>query len=70
MSDITDIDEEMIRRGLKKTAGMDKPQEPSPKQRVAALLIAYLSALQSGPGLSRQEWDECHRRKQQLAADL
>jgi hypothetical protein len=51
---------------------MDTPDEPTPqdRQKVIALLIVYLSALQNGPGLPDGEWAAAEEMKLRLHSEL
>lgn len=47
-----------------------KKSPPTPRQKLAGLLIVYLTALQQSPGLTEEEWQEAKQMKHELALDL
>jgi len=51
---------------------MDTPAEPAAKdrERITALLIIYLGALQNGPGLEEGQWAAAEEMKDRLYAEL
>lgn len=51
---------------------MTEQPEPTPEARkkIAALLVIYLSALQSGPGVDESEWAAAEEMKERLASEL
>lgn len=53
---------------------MDTPAEPQAtpqsRQKIAALLVIYLSALQNGPATPDDEWAAAEEMKNRLATEL
>lgn len=43
---------------------------PAARERIAALLIVYLSGIQNGPGLKDEEWAAAQEMKDRLNAEL
>lgn len=46
------------------------PPKPSPKQKIAALVITYLAALKAGPGLNPEEYAAAEELGKKLAKGL
>jgi hypothetical protein len=49
---------------------MDAEPTPQSRQKIAALLVIYLNALQNGPGLEDAEWAAAEEMKQRIAQEL
>jgi hypothetical protein len=48
----------------------DTAPTPESRQKIAALLVIYLNALQNGPGLEDAEWAAAEEMKQRIASEL